>query len=440
MIEFYIDKFSYKSNEKIYFYINNSSTNSSINITILDLKKNIISQSSCSAGKQNTPQLSFAEGCDWQADYILSLSQIDFDIKLPNIYFVKIENSENEKFFTTFIIKRNIYTKAVVCNTNTWCAYNGYGGASFYFPNSSNPKHRNLLLSKNKYTEKNKNNKTGTISCNFKRPFPSISSQINDLLNTGIESERTHLLDGETFLWKFLSDNNYDYDMIIDSDVEDIANLKNRKIIFLNCHPEYWSHKMFFNLNETIKNKTNLIYLGGNGIWRKVILKNDRIEKIGYPYCSKPGILNASSNVLSRDKFAKNNKLTIEPYQILGMFYDNRGHSFPYCYFECLSNHKIFNRVGIKKGEHFGIQNSGCAPSGHESDKIKHKYINKLTKDNIVRPLLAKGLNKNGDGGEITIFDIYNSKVFSCGSIPFTRCLVEPKVKNMLINVINDFN
>ena len=147
MIEFYIDKFSYKSDEKIYFYISNSSPNRSINITILDFKKNIILQSSCFAGKQPTPPFSFAEGCNWKNDYILSLSQIDFDIKLPNIYFVKLENNENEKYFSTFIIKRNIYSKAVVCNTNTWCAYNKYGGASFYFPRSHDQKHRNLLLS-----------------------------------------------------------------------------------------------------------------------------------------------------------------------------------------------------------------------------------------------------------------------------------------------------
>ena len=426
MIEFYINKFSFTNNEEIHFYINNLSTDNNVSVTILDFKKNIISQSSCFAGKQDTPELSFAEGCNWNIDYSLQLSNLTFDSNLPNIYFIKIENNDNENFFTTFIIKRNIYSNVVVCNTNTWCAYNDYGGASFYKIINNNLK--------NKYVEINKNNKAGTISCSFNRPFTNINDCINNFLNDIITC-RLHLLQGETFLWKFLNDNNYKFDIIIDSDVENIENIKNRKIIFLNCHPEYWSHKMFFNLNKTIKNRTNLIYLGGNGIWRKIILKQDRIEKLGYPYCNKN--LNINSNVLSKDNFAENNKLDIEPYQLLGMFYDNRGGSSSYSHYKCLSDHYILNRVGIKEGEEFGMHNSGCYPSGHESDKISHIYLE--CNDKVERPLLAKGLNEKEDGGEITIFDIYDSKVFSCGSIPFTRCLVEEKVKNMLITVINDF-
>ena len=92
---------------------------------------------------------------------------------------------------------------------------------------------------------------------------------------------------------------------------------------------------MLFNLNISMQNNTNLIYLGGNGIWRKIILKEDGIEKIGYPFCDN--ILNKYENILSVDKFAENNKLMIEPYQLLGMFYDNRGDSMNYYHYKCYS-------------------------------------------------------------------------------------------------------
>ena len=81
--------------------------------------------------------------------------------------------------------------------------------------------------------------------------------------------------------------NNYNFDFLTDLDIENVSNIKNRKLIILNCHPEYWSHKMYYNLLHSLdKYSINLIYLGGNGIWRKIYINRDknRMEKIGYSF------------------------------------------------------------------------------------------------------------------------------------------------------------
>ena len=47
-----------------------------------------------------------------------------------------------------------------------------------------------------------------------------------------------HLLYGETFLWEFLHENSFKFDIIIDENVEDLNYIKDRKILFLNCHKQ----------------------------------------------------------------------------------------------------------------------------------------------------------------------------------------------------------
>ena len=53
--------------------------------------------------------------------------------------------------------------------------------------------------------------------------------------------------------------------------------------------------------------------------------------------------------------------------------------------------------------------------------------------------ILGKGTNLDNGGSEIVIHNFKNSKVFSCGSISFTRCINDPQVTIMLQNVIENF-
>ena len=228
MLELYTNKLSYDKSENIKIYINNSnnSIDNNVKISIIDINNKILHVSNCIAIKQNSNVNCFAEGCDWEVNKIIN---IDFKLEdnLPNIYFIKITNSNDELTYHPFIIKRNLYKKAVICNTNTWNAYNGYGGVSFY--------KNNLSGYKSKYLEINDNNQNGSLVASFTRPF-YFTESIHNIINNN-KMGREHLIYGESILWKFLQKNNYNFDLIIDSDVENINNIINRNIIFLNCHP-----------------------------------------------------------------------------------------------------------------------------------------------------------------------------------------------------------
>jgi hypothetical protein len=427
MIEAYIDRSSYNMNDCIKLYVNIDNTQK-VNITILTIDGEKINTYGAKAEPQHVPDQSFAEGCDWLETQIIPLTDEKLSQHKNNIFFIEVKKTDGENYYVPFILNNTSKDIAVIANTNTWTAYNDYGGSSFY----------TTIPPASKYTIKNAYNKVGTVRCSFHKPCKRISNGIRSFLQKKIIG-REHLLYGETFLWAYLNKFNYEFDLITDSDVENYSNLKNRKIIMLNCHPEYWTHKMTYMLDRAMRDGVNLIYTGGNAIWRKVLFNNNAIEKLGYPFCGNK--LNTYSNNLTIDEFAKDNKLTCQPYNLLGMFYDNRGDN-SYNDIKCKNgDHWLMKKAGISTGEIIGVTSQGCKPSGHECDKVAHQY-NKHGKtggDGIARPVLAKGLNKNQDGGEITLFNKYKSKVFSCGSIPFTRCLMDTKVSKMMKIIIDDF-
>ena len=304
-------------------------------------------------------------------------------------------------------------------------------GGSFYDPKSTELQ--------NKYTARIGVNVVGSISSSFFKPFIVVSNGCRVYLNNQ-EMGYDHLFFGESILFNFLNKHNISFDYITDREVHDDPRLlENRKIIFLNCHPEYWTHRMFYNFTNIFKNSnTNLIYLGGNGIWRKILYKGNSIEKLVFPYCNN--YLNIYNNHLSEDLFAKNNKLTDQPYDLLGMFYDIRGYNTyePFKFFNI--SHSIFEKTDIKKNEIIGNSDNigNIKPSGHETDKCFHYYRQKKITTNPI--FIAKGLNKDKGGGEIMLHQFYNSKVFSCGSIPFTRCINNPKITQLILNVITQFS
>ena len=434
----YTKKNSFTLDENIDLYIHNyHKTKIDINIIEFFTKK-IVYIDSCSSEVQPNYELNFAEGCKWYKNKTIKLKN-NLD---PGLYIIKLYTKNNDFYIPIIIINKEKFKDIlVIMNTNTWCAYNYYGEGSFYKCGKIENKYARKIGKKNIYNSE--------VS-SFNKPNERISNEIRILLNNIQQNNirTSHLFHGESYLWLWLKKHNYEFDIISDIDIENKEFLKNRKIIFLNCHPEYWSHKMYYNFVECFqKTYTNLIYLGGNAIWRKVYFNKElnRIEKLGYPFINK--ILNKFHSKYSIDEFAKFNLISFEPYLLLGMYYDATGYN-TYQYFKCINkNSWIFDKTGIKKDELLGTFYDCLKPSGHETDKINHKYLNKNKIKNLPQ-LLAKGLNpdksknnglNNLGGGDICLHKFFNAKVFSCGSITFTQCLVDPKITIILKNVINKF-
>ena len=85
---------------------------------------------------QNYTTLSFRNGCDWNTTYKFIIPA-DWE---NGFYKVKLSNSLGENYIY-FVIKQKIDKSKtlLIVNTNTWQAYNNWGGGSFYqFLNDTN--------------------------------------------------------------------------------------------------------------------------------------------------------------------------------------------------------------------------------------------------------------------------------------------------------------
>jgi hypothetical protein len=398
-LEGYIDKYSYSLNEIINLRLSIPDKKAHVNIYYyFDKFENSIYSFECEGSIQNKEKLSFAEGCNWK---ITTSFKIKSEWKC-GLYIIKVQ-SENKNYFIPFIVKNIQKTDfVIVMNTNTWEAYNTYGGASYYrYFSKSNSKYGNTG-----------NVRGGTPVVSYNRPNGRISVEINDKIkNYGKNIKyKSHLFYGEMYLIDFIHNNNYSYSLITDMDLHNNYPIQNHKSLILNCHPEYWSSNM---VNNVVKNANNIISLGGNVSYRKININSSKMIK--------NNLWNPTTLAnISGSYFTDHDDNTFAPYEVVN------------------KNSWIFN--GIKIGiPYFGktsLNNStmenGC--SGHELDKcvINKKFI------------IAKGTNigkqNRRGGGDILFFTNKKTKIFSVGSIVFTGGIyTDNVVKTIVINVLNKF-
>jgi N,N-dimethylformamidase len=398
-LEGYIDKYSYSIDESINLRLSIPYKKALISIYYyFNGFENSIHSFECDGNIQNKNKLSFAEGCKWEITTIL---KIQSEWK-HGLYIIKIQ-SENNNYFIPFIIKNIEKTDFVILmNTNTWEAYNKYGGASYY---------RYMSKDASKYGN-NKKLRSGSSTVSYNRPNSIISFEINNkILNYGKNIRyKSHLFYGEMYLIEFIHNNNYSYSLITDIDLHNNYPIQNYKSLILNCHPEYWSSKMVTNV---IKNSNNIISLAGNVSYRKInitssnMIKNNLWNPITLLY-------------ISGSYFTDNDDNTYSPYQIIN------------------KNSWIFNGIKINS-QYFGkislnndLDKNGC--SGHELDKCI------INKNFIIAKGINIGKNNKRGGGDILFFTIKNKKIFSVGSIVFTGGIYTDNViKNIVINVLNKF-
>jgi hypothetical protein len=100
--------------------------------------------------------------------------------------------------------------------------------------------------------------------------------------------------------------------------------------------------------------------------------------------------------------------------------------------------HWIFEGTKLRAGDIFGLRTQheryGDGASGHETDKISPSSPPGTV-------LLAKGLNPNEGGAEMTYYELSNGgAVFSVGSITFpTALLLDEPCSRITSNVLRRF-
>ena len=409
-IEGYTEFVSYSPGDEIKLFVSSNTKGFTVEVIKQSIVPASLFKSKSNNGKvQHYNECSFAYGCNWE------LSEV---IKLPleiqsGYYSIKLSN-KNSFFEIPLIVKSRQKSKILcVASTNTWQAYNVWGGASFYRYNLTDTCYKKL------------NKRWFSPMLSFERPYIEESDKYLG-----------HRFNAELGLIHWLERENYSFDVITDFDIDkDPSILMGYKMVILNTHSEYWSEKALKGLDSYLNSNGNLCYIGANGLHWKVILKDNKIE------CQKDydshTIDGSAGGRWRRDKLNQPEEKTI------GVAWDMAGYNTFMPYMVVNDKHWIYNGTGLKNGDLFGKSLNRKYASGHETDKI----TNNSPRDII---LLAKGLNqeaiheigkkeKNKNGGAAMVyFERSNGgSVFSTGSITSSgSMLVDSSMSKIVENVI----
>ncbi len=354
---------------------------------------------------QAIPNDVWEPGCGWQADFQLRVPQ-DWP---SGLYAARCQDAEGYTFHVTFVVKPPQNRRrefAILANTNTWNAYNSWGGRSQYTtPNAA-------ILS-------------------FERPNPAASPVDDGQLN--------HLARAETWVLGWLEDSGYRFDVYADLDFHrGIVGLADYKALILHSHPEYWSLPMRDNLEGYLAQGERLLYLGGNGIY----------ERVAYQQDFRQMVLRGGDPSSPRDLHFFRNLIPPRPERaVLGVGYEadnwtgNRSLYAPYRVE--MAGHRFFADTNLSNGETIGHHGLNGAASGWEMDTSEQLPGKAPGAAPANIQVLARGTNTGPDntfGAHMTYYDTPSGGfVFSAGSLTFGGSLVvDPHLQRIVRNVLDE--
>lgn len=146
-----------------------------------------------------------------------------------------------------FLVRRESPAKlAFVVGTNTWHAYNYWGGRSFYNPNPS-------------------------TELSLDRPFDVCGGPQTGNFQILMGSDRN--------LTGWLDAFGFDYSVIADTDLDsDREALRGVRTVLVGAHSEYWSASMRDAIERFQRGGGSIAYLGGNGLTSKVTIQGSMMR------------------------------------------------------------------------------------------------------------------------------------------------------------------
>ena len=367
-----------------------------------------------SAGLQSVPADAWQDGCGWNASFNLVIPE-DWP---SGIYAAECKDILGRLSHIVFVVKPAVLRTrfAALVNTNTWNAYNDWGGRSKYTPPPRAAAHVSFLRP-NPYTT------------------PVDDGQIN------------HLTRAELWLLGWLEDHGFGApELFTDADFDaGIPSFGQYDALFLNTHPEYWTDAMRDNFDAYLASGGSVIYLGGNGLFERVsfIDGGTALQAFG------------GDPAAGRDPSAFRNATPPRPERaVLGVqfLYNNYFDKSPPSPYQVMNAaHPFFAGTGVKNGDLIGKSGHNGPASGWEMDTSDPGtapdgviVTSWEGSDRGVAPanleVLALGTNPYGDGNLVAHMTTYRHPagglVFAAGSLCFTGSFaVDPILQQIVANV-----
>lgn len=354
------------------------------------------------------------------------------------LYYFHVEGESGAHFSFPWVVapSRPESDIAVLASTNTWNAYNNFGGRSNYINAAGLPDAPALVprLELRRYQESSFSENgfpDGSYPpLSFERPEPLNQIGLREPPGDPIRGRQPcHLAAAEWRLLAWMERNGYPYDLYSDAQLHDATlDLDRYRVLVLNAHPEYWSRQMYEAVRSWVYERGGrLAYLGGNGVDCEVqftgadslVFRTQAVEE-GGPYESRMHRSYQPTSALLGVVFSYAGAMTAAPYRVVD------------------GTHWAFEGTGLGEGDEFGAASlhERCpgGASGHETDKAgAHTPAGAR--------VLARGLNPDGGGAEIVhVRAAGGGEIFSVGSITWAASLlVDDAVSAVTRNVLDRF-
>jgi len=337
---------------------------------------------------------------------------------------------------------------AVLASTNTWNAYNNFGGRSNYVNSTGLP--AEPIVYGRQELDRYREGALGEwgrpdsafLPLSFERPEPfNTVPEAAEATDSIPGRQASHLAPVEWRLMAWLERQGFDYDVYADAQLHDgTLDLDAYRVLIISTHPEYWTRRQYERVRDWVRDRGGrLMYLGGNGVNCEVELLDASTMRTKTHLAAVDGSLgqwdpdNATKWLDSR--FHR----TVEPEaSLLGVATTEAGIMTAAPFRVIRADHWIFGGTGLANGDLFGTKSQhervpGGA-SGHETDKITS-----YSPPGTVH--LAKGLNPDEGGSDMVLHETPSGgAVFSVGSITWPSCLlVDDGVSRITNNVLRRF-
>ena len=369
------------------------------------------------------------------------------------LYYLHAKGEQSGEFFSfPWIVAPAQPTAsiAVLASTNTWLAYNNFGGRSNYInadqlPDRPTVNARQDLI---RYTRAGSFNAWGFPDdayqpLSFERPEPGNLVRENEEVTDPIQGRLPcTMAPAEWRLLGWLEREGFDYDYYSEWQLhQGDLDLSDYQVLVLSVHPEYWSRRMYERVKHWVHNEGGkLAYLGGNGLNCEVeFLDEKRLRFKTYLAPSKGGALGMPDPNNPDHYLESRMHRTVESEaNLLGVVCTESGimTAAPYCVVK--SDHWAFKGTGLRQGDTFGAaslqERIHGGASGHETDKTSPHSPPETV-------CLAKGQNPDAGGAEIVYYEKpTGGAVFSTGSITYVASLlVDSNVSKITSNVLHRF-
>lgn len=365
------------------------------------------------------------------------------------LYYFHAETESGRFFSFPWVVapERPAAPVAVLASTNTWNAYNSFGGRSNYINATGLPPTPTVNARQDlRRYQGGAFNEWGApdadyVPLSFERPEPFNHVPRETEVTDPIRGRQPcHLAPAEWRLLGWLEREGFPYDFYSEHQLHTgELDLDAYRVLVLSTHPEYWSREMYTRVKEWVFHRGGrLMYLGGNGLNCEVELTETAMRCRSQLQSPGGAMMIEDPDHPGRLCESRFHRTFESEANLLGVVCTDAGIMTAAPYQVRNADHWIFHGTGLRNSDLFGERSlheriPGGA-SGHETDKRSPS-----SPANTV--LLAKGLNPEEGGAELVYHEpAGGGAVFSAGSITWpASVLVDDAVSRITRNVLERF-